>query len=98
MATNGPIYEAMLKFRTKNPTTDKVAATFFDAGVGKSGDRLKTKAWWITHWTLIKQWGVVERWAELHPQEVSAFLKSLETAIANIAARINPPLRTSGSL
>jgi energy-coupling factor transporter ATP-binding protein EcfA2 len=97
-ATNGPIYEAMLKFRTRNPTTDKVSVTFFDGGVGKSGEREKAKAWWITHWKLIKQWGVVERWAELHPQEVNVFLKSLETAITNIAARINPPSRTSGSL
>lgn len=97
-ATNGPIYDAMLRFRTRNPTTDKVSATFFDTGAGKSGDRLKTKAWWITHWKLIKQWGVVERWAELHPQEVSVFLKSLETAITNIAARINPSMRTRGSL
>ena len=40
-AVDGPLYDAMLNFKTTNPTTDKDHEAFFANGVGQSSERDK---------------------------------------------------------
>jgi len=87
-AANGPLHEAMLAFKVKNPSSDKVLSAFFEGDNGATDKREGSKSWWKDHWTKLVQWGVLEQWAKCYPTEVTDFVTNFEAAIASTAKRI----------
>ena len=87
-ASNGPLYDALLRFSVPNPTSDKVLATFFPDGVGASAQRDSSKGWWTNNWAQLKHWGVVREWAICHANEKAQFVKNFDAAVAKVALRI----------
>lgn len=87
-ASDGDLYEALLRFRVPNPSSDKVLNTFFSNDDGSSDGRTSSKNWWITHWEKLKNWGVVREWAFCHQSQVDAFTKAFENAVASTAVRL----------
>jgi hypothetical protein len=87
-ASDGPFYDALLRFSVSNPSSDKVLATFFPDGLGVSAQRDSSKGWWTTNWAKLKRWGVVREWSICHPNEKAQFVKDFDAAVANVARRI----------
>jgi hypothetical protein len=85
---DGPLHQALLNLNTQNPTSDKVHRNFFQDGDGESTERNKTKAWWKRHWTKLKNWGVIEQWAEVYKAEADKFEAAFEAAVARTAGRL----------
>jgi predicted ATPase len=85
---DGPMHRALLNLNTPNPTSDKVHRNFFQDGDGESTERNKTKAWWKRHWTKLKNWGVIEQWAEVYKAEADKFEAAFEAAVVRTAGRI----------
>lgn len=80
--------QIMLKFKVRNVSSDLILETFFAGGGGANQQRDATKSWWIDHWEQLKKWGVVGVWADVHSEEVGAFIESFETAVARTAPRL----------
>jgi hypothetical protein len=87
-ASEGPLYEAMLSFNVKNPSSDKILSGFFDGDSGGTDKREGSKSWWKDHWLKLVRWGVLEQWAKCYPDEVANFVSNFEAAIASTAKRI----------
>ncbi|PHV36919.1 AAA family ATPase [Janthinobacterium sp. BJB304] len=87
-ASDGALYEAMLSFNVKNPSSDKILSSFFDGESGASNNREGSKTWWKDHWTKLVSWGVLEQWARCYPEEVKGFVTNFEAAVASTARRI----------
>lgn len=85
---DGPLHQALLNLNTQNPTSDKVHRNFFQDGDGESTERNKTKAWWKRHWSKLKNWGVIEQWAEVYKAEAEKFETAFEAAVARTAGRL----------
>ncbi|TWO69344.1 ATP-binding protein [Caenimonas sedimenti] len=87
-AQNGPLHEALRRFRVVNPSTDKVSNTFFPDNASASAQREASKGWWVAHWDQLKRWGVIQEWAICHADEAAAFIKAFEEAATKTASRI----------
>jgi len=87
-ASEGDLYDALLRFDVPNPSSDKVLKTFLPNGDGSNGDRTSSKAWWVSHWEKLKKWGVIREWASCHRLQVSTFAEHFENAVASTVPRI----------
>lgn len=95
-AQDGPLYDALRRFKVTNPSTNKILATFFSDGLGTSSERTKTKAWWTANWGKLHSWRVIDVWASLHKTEVDRFHQALEAACTATAARVKLTTTTAG--
>ncbi|MFZ6777926.1 AAA family ATPase [Undibacterium sp. Ji83W] len=87
-ASEGPLYDAMLNFNIKNPSSDKITNTFFGSGIDLGNNRDSSKSWWKDHWERLVSWRVLDQWAKCYPKEVAAFIDNFEAAVASTAKRI----------
>lgn len=87
-ASEGDLYDALLRFGVTNPSSDKVLNTFFSNDDGGSDERTSSKGWWVAHWEQLKKWDVIRGWASCHQSQVSTFTKDFEEAVASTAARL----------
>lgn len=87
-APNGPLHDALLRFSTTNPTSDKVLSTFFPDDSCTSTQRKASKGWWTIHWGKLKEWGILREWARYHFDEATAFIKAFEAAAEKTARQI----------
>ena len=87
-ASNGPLHDALLRFKTTNPTSDKVLNTFFADNSGDSAQRDASKGCWTNHWDQLKKWGVLREWVNCYPKEVATFVQAFEEAAYKTARRI----------
>ena len=87
-ASNGPLYDALLRFSISNPSSDKLNSSFFSNDAGNSNQRDSSKGWWVAHWGKLKRWGVIREWATCHQSEVNAFVIAFENAVAHTAKRL----------
>ncbi|MHB1667459.1 AAA family ATPase [Thiomonas sp.] len=88
-ASDGLLYEALLRFNISNPSSDKITTSFFSDGTGNSNQRDSSKSWWVNHWDKLKKWGVIREWAVCHKTEVDQFIGDFEAAVAKTAKRLN---------
>lgn len=88
VADDGTQREMCRKFRLNNVTSDLILATFFSDGVGGNLARDASKTWWKDNWENLQAWGVLEVWADEHPDEVTKFIADFVTAVTNTAPRV----------
>lgn len=87
-ASEGPLRDALLRFKVSNPSSDKLLSAFFPDDAGNSNQRDSSKSWWVTHWDRLEKWGVIREWAAYHQTEVDAFSVAFEAAVASTAMRL----------
>lgn len=87
-APNGPLYDALLRFSVKNPSSDKVLASFFSGETSNSNQRKSSKSWWVVHWKKMQTWGVIREWAVCHKNEVDYFTSAFEEAVSKTSKRL----------
>lgn len=87
-ADEGPMREALMRFRVANPTSDKVLNAFFSENSSSSTQREASKGWWVKHWYKLNKWGVLHVWADSHANEATAFVEAFEAAVTSVARRI----------
>lgn len=80
-------HKILLKLKIKNPSSDKIADTFFKDGDGDSPDRVKSKTWWRKHWNTLKSWGVLEAWCLAYPDQQQSFQDAFEKAALSLGKK-----------
>lgn len=86
--TSGPYYDALLKVKTSNPSSDKIRRTFFIDDDGESSNRESSKRWWRKHWPTLDNWNILTLWSEIHSTPVDEFITALTVAINKVATRL----------